>query len=201
MPILPPNQRPIVRLRDNNVIVSEINYSYISIINTNNKIAKLKKMLIPEKFIKKEKNLMQVKVDELIGQGSSGRKYYKQKAMWKDCKYSTVSQKVKYIYIFLSKKIHVHFKQDKKISICKNISGKTGILRENILGKRVDYSARSVIIVEPKLKLNECGIPKDIKENQKLKKKTDQTSSKKKFLLPKKKYNQNLWSKKYFNQF
>lgn len=81
MPILPPNQRPIVRLRDNNVIVSEINYSYISIINTNNKIAKLKKMLIPEKFIKKEKNLMQVKVDELIGQGSSGRKYYKQKAM------------------------------------------------------------------------------------------------------------------------
>nr|AKL79026.1 RNA polymerase beta' subunit [Euglena viridis] len=43
-----------------------------------------------------------------------------------------------------------------------NIQGKKGRFRENLLGKTVDYSGRSVIVVEPKLKLNECGIPKEI---------------------------------------
>nr|YP_009144883.1 RNA polymerase beta' subunit [Euglenaria anabaena]AKJ83330.1 RNA polymerase beta' subunit [Euglenaria anabaena] len=44
-------------------------------------------------------------------------------------------------------------------SLSKIIQGKKGRFRENLLGKTVDYSGRSVIIVEPKLKLNECGIP------------------------------------------
>lgn len=39
------------------------------------------------------------------------------------------------------------------------LSGKEGIFRKNLLGKRVDYSGRSVITVGPKLKLNECGLP------------------------------------------
>ncbi|WOX79256.1 DNA-directed RNA polymerase subunit beta' [Candidatus Shikimatogenerans bostrichidophilus] len=42
------------------------------------------------------------------------------------------------------------------------LKGKQGRLRQNLLGKRVDYSARSVIVVEPKLKLYECGLPKNI---------------------------------------
>jgi len=42
------------------------------------------------------------------------------------------------------------------------IKGKQGRFRENLLGKRVDYSARSVIVVGPELKLNQCGIPKKI---------------------------------------
>ncbi|MHC4607321.1 MAG: DNA-directed RNA polymerase subunit beta', partial [Planctomycetota bacterium] len=42
------------------------------------------------------------------------------------------------------------------------IKGKQGRFRENLLGKRVDYSARSVIVVGPKLKLNQCGLPKKI---------------------------------------
>ena len=42
------------------------------------------------------------------------------------------------------------------------IKGKQGRFRENLLGKRVDYSARSVIVVGPRLKLHQCGLPKKI---------------------------------------
>lgn len=42
------------------------------------------------------------------------------------------------------------------------LKGKQGRFRQNLLGKRVDYSARSVIVVGPKLKLHECGVPKDM---------------------------------------
>lgn len=47
-------------------------------------------------------------------------------------------------------------------SITDMIKGKQGRFRENLLGKRVDYSARSVIVVGPELKLNQCGLPKQI---------------------------------------
>ena len=45
-------------------------------------------------------------------------------------------------------------------SLSDNLKGKQGLLRGNLLGKRVDYSARSVIVVGPSLSLNECGLPK-----------------------------------------
>ncbi|RIK64945.1 MAG: DNA-directed RNA polymerase subunit beta' [Planctomycetota bacterium] len=47
-------------------------------------------------------------------------------------------------------------------SLTDMIKGKQGRFRENLLGKRVDYSARSVIVVEPELKLHQCGLPKKI---------------------------------------
>jgi DNA-directed RNA polymerase subunit beta' len=47
-------------------------------------------------------------------------------------------------------------------SLTDMIKGKQGRFRENLLGKRVDYSARSVIVVGPELKLNQCGLPKKI---------------------------------------
>ncbi|MHC4855570.1 MAG: DNA-directed RNA polymerase subunit beta', partial [Planctomycetota bacterium] len=47
-------------------------------------------------------------------------------------------------------------------SLTDMIKGKQGRFRENLLGKRVDYSARSVIVVGPSLKLNQCGLPKKI---------------------------------------
>ena len=47
-------------------------------------------------------------------------------------------------------------------SLTDMIKGKQGRFRENLLGKRVDYSARSVIVVGPNLKLNQCGLPKKI---------------------------------------
>ncbi|MBL4753004.1 MAG: DNA-directed RNA polymerase subunit beta' [Flavobacteriales bacterium] len=47
-------------------------------------------------------------------------------------------------------------------SLSDSLKGKQGRFRQNLLGKRVDYSARSVIVVGPNLKLHECGIPKDM---------------------------------------
>ncbi len=47
-------------------------------------------------------------------------------------------------------------------SLTDMIKGKQGRFRENLLGKRVDYSARSVIVIGPELKLNQCGLPKKI---------------------------------------
>ncbi|MFZ4411899.1 MAG: DNA-directed RNA polymerase subunit beta' [Bacteroidales bacterium] len=47
-------------------------------------------------------------------------------------------------------------------SLSDSLKGKQGRFRQNLLGKRVDYSGRSVIVVGPELKLNECGIPKDM---------------------------------------
>ena len=47
-------------------------------------------------------------------------------------------------------------------SLSDSLKGKQGRFRQNLLGKRVDYSARSVIVVGPELKLYECGIPKDM---------------------------------------
>ncbi len=47
-------------------------------------------------------------------------------------------------------------------SLSDNLKGKTGRFRQNLLGKRVDYSARSVIVVGPELRMHECGLPKDM---------------------------------------
>ncbi len=47
-------------------------------------------------------------------------------------------------------------------SLSDSLKGKQGRFRQNLLGKRVDYSARSVIVVGPELKMSECGLPKDM---------------------------------------
>ncbi len=47
-------------------------------------------------------------------------------------------------------------------SLSDSLKGKQGRFRQNLLGKRVDYSGRSVIVVGPELNLNECGLPKDM---------------------------------------
>src|SRR5207342_1927638 len=47
-------------------------------------------------------------------------------------------------------------------SLSDSLKGKQGRFRQNLLGKRVDYSARSVIVVGPELKLHECGLPKEM---------------------------------------
>jgi len=47
-------------------------------------------------------------------------------------------------------------------SVAKRLKGKQGRMRKNMLGKRVDYSARTVIVVEPKLEMDECGLPFEI---------------------------------------
>jgi DNA-directed RNA polymerase subunit beta' len=47
-------------------------------------------------------------------------------------------------------------------SLVMSLKGKQGRFRQNLLGKRVDYSGRSVIVVGPELKIHECGLPKDM---------------------------------------
>ncbi|WGH25909.1 MAG: DNA-directed RNA polymerase subunit beta', partial [Candidatus Shikimatogenerans bostrichidophilus] len=62
-----------------------------------------------------------------------------------------------------SKKIFAIKSENRKLkSLSDILKSKLGILRLNLLGKRVDYSGRSVIVVEPNLKLYECGLPKNI---------------------------------------
>ena len=51
---------------------------------------------------------------------------------------------------------------NKYLKISHRLEGKPGRFRKNLLGKRVDYSGRSVIAVEPKLKLEQCGLPHTI---------------------------------------
>lgn len=129
LPVLPPDIRPIVKIQDKTVVTTDLNFSYLNIITTNNKIIKLRKMLVPEKFLSNEKLFLQQKVDNLIA----------------------------------GEKKNVSRNNEKLIkSLSSSIKGKKGLFRENILGKTVDYSARSVIVVEPKLDLNEFGIPEDM---------------------------------------
>lgn len=71
LPVLPPNLRPIVKLQDKTVITTDLNYLYGKIIESNNKIKKLRKMSVPETFLTNEKNVLQIKVDNLINNQKS----------------------------------------------------------------------------------------------------------------------------------
>lgn len=66
LPVLPPNIRPIVRLKDKTIITTDLNFLYAKIIDNNNKINKLRKMSVPENFLNNEKLLLQENVDKLI---------------------------------------------------------------------------------------------------------------------------------------
>lgn len=66
LPVLPPNIRPIIKLEDKRIITTDLNQLYSKIININNKITKLKKMLIQGKYLNNEKAILQETVNELI---------------------------------------------------------------------------------------------------------------------------------------
>lgn len=70
LPILPPNLRPIVKLQDNTIITTDLNFFYSKIIDSNNKIIKLRKMSVPENFLNNEKLILQENVDKLISNES-----------------------------------------------------------------------------------------------------------------------------------
>ena len=74
LPVLPPNLRPIIKMQDNTIITSDLNYLYSDIININNKITKLKNLLIPTHLIFKEKILLYTTVNKLIS-NTNKRKY------------------------------------------------------------------------------------------------------------------------------
>ena len=66
LPVLPANLRPIVRLQDKTIIATDLNFLYGKIIETNNKIKKLRKMSVPDKFLNNEKSFLQENVDNLV---------------------------------------------------------------------------------------------------------------------------------------
>lgn len=79
LPVLPPNIRPIVRLQDKTIITTDLNFLYSKIIDSNNKIVKLRKMSVPEAFLNNEKYLLQEAVDKLINNEKSNKQNFKSK--------------------------------------------------------------------------------------------------------------------------
>ena len=133
LPVLPPELRPMVALDGSRYASSDINDLYRRIINRNNRLKKLIELNAPEVICRNEKRMLQEAVDALI---DNSARYGHGPVM------ATTGAR----------------RQLK--SLADTLKGKKGRFRRNLLGKRVDYSGRSVIVVGPKLKLNECGVPK-----------------------------------------
>ncbi len=132
LPVMPPGLRPMVQLDGGRFASSDLNDLYRRVINRNNRLKKLMSLNAPEIIIRNEKRMLQEAVDALIDNSAK-----KGNAVM-----ASTGQK----------------RQLK--SLADMLKGKTGRFRQNLLGKRVDYSGRSVIVVGPELKMGECGIPK-----------------------------------------
>lgn len=133
LPVLPPDLRPMVQLDGGKFATSDLNDLYRRVINRNNRLKKLLELKAPEVIIKNEKRMLQEAVDALID--NSIRKG--------------------------SGTTPMHSAQHRPLrSLADILQGKQGRFRQNLLGKRVDYSGRSVIVIGPELKIHECGLPK-----------------------------------------
>jgi len=131
LPVIPPDLRPMVQLDGGRFAASDLNDLYRRVINRNNRLKRLLSQGAPEVICRNEKRMLQEAVDALID--NSARK---------DKVASTTGGK------------------RKLRSLSDMLRGKQGRFRQNLLGKRVDYSGRSVIVVGPRLKLHQCGLPK-----------------------------------------
>jgi DNA-directed RNA polymerase subunit beta' len=134
LPVIPPGIRPMVALEGGRHATSDVNDLYRRVINRNNRLKKLMEIDAPDVILRNEKRILQEAVDALIDNS----------ARHGDAAVALTGQKrvLK--------------------SLSDNLKGKQGLLRGNLLGKRVDYSARSVIVVGPDLTLDECGLPKNM---------------------------------------
>ncbi|MFA5936769.1 MAG: DNA-directed RNA polymerase subunit beta' [Candidatus Paceibacterota bacterium] len=133
IPVIPPVLRPMVALDGGRHATSDLNDLYRRVINRNNRLKKLKEISAPDVILRNEKRIIQEAVDALIDNSI---------AKQNDSAAMSQSQK-----------------RPLK-SLSDNLKSKQGLFRQNLLGKRVDYSGRSVIVVGPELKLNQCGLPK-----------------------------------------
>ncbi|MBI2021211.1 DNA-directed RNA polymerase subunit beta' [Candidatus Giovannonibacteria bacterium] len=133
IPVIPPALRPMVALEGGRHATSDVNDLYRRVINRNNRLKKLLELKAPEVIVRNEKRMLQEAVDSLIDNSikrSQGP--------------AATSQA-----------------QKRPLrSMADMLKGKQGRFRQNLLGKRVDYSGRSVIVVGPDLHLNQCGLPK-----------------------------------------
>ncbi len=132
IPVIPPEIRPMVPLDGGRYATSDLNDLYRRVINRNNRLKKLTELMAPEIIIKNEKRMLQEAVDALIDNGRHG----------KPVTGGSSSRPLK--------------------SLSEMLRGKQGRFRQNLLGKRVDYSGRSVIVVGPSLKIYQCGLPKEM---------------------------------------
>ena len=126
LPVLPPDLRPMVPLDGGRYATSDLNDLYRRVINRNNRLKKLIEIQAPEVIIVNEKRMLQEAVDALI------------------------DNSVRFGTQQLSSR-----RRPLK-SLADILKGKEGRFRQNLLGKRVDYSGRSVIVGGPELKFNEC---------------------------------------------
>ena len=132
LPVLPPDLRPMVQLDGGRYASSDLNDLYRRVINRNNRLKYLLEINAPDVIVRNEKRMLQEAVDALID--NKMRKGTTTQA-------STGGRRL-------------------LKSLADMLSGKQGRFRQNLLGKRVDYSGRSVIVVGPKLELSQCGVPK-----------------------------------------
>jgi len=130
VPVMPPDLRPMVQVDGGRFATSDLNDLYRRLINRNNRLKKLMSQGAPDMIIRNEKRMLQEAVDALIDNGRRG---------------SPVTNPG----------------SDRSLrSLTDLLGGKQGRFRQNLLGKRVDYSGRSVIVVGPQLRLHQCGVPK-----------------------------------------
>ena len=134
IPVIPPDLRPMVALEGGRHASSDINDLYRRVINRNNRLKRLFELKAPEVIVRNERRMLQEAVDALVDNSirRSG---------------SAASSQA----------------QKRPLrSLADMLKGKQGRFRQNLLGKRVDYSGRSVIVVGPNLKLDQCGLPKQM---------------------------------------
>ncbi len=133
LPVLPPDLRPMVQLDGGRFASSDLNDLYRRVINRNNRLKRLMEIKAPEVIIRNEKRMLQEAVDALID--NSARR---------------------------GRGAQTSLGQERRPlkSLADMLKGKQGRFRQNLLGKRVDYSGRSVIVIGPELSLNQCGVPK-----------------------------------------
>lgn len=132
LPVIPPDLRPMVQLDGGRFATSDLNDLYRRVINRNNRLKRLKELKAPEVIQRNEKRMLQEAIDALIDNNA------------RHGKTTTASTGQKRMLK----------------SIADLLKGKQGRFRQNLLGKRVDYSGRSVIVAGPHLKLDQCGLPK-----------------------------------------
>ncbi len=132
LPIIPPDLRPMVQIDGGRFASSDLNDLYRRVINRNNRLKRLQELHAPEVILRNEKRMLQEAVDSLLdNEMRSGKTTAASTGQPRPLK-----------------------------SLADILKGKQGRFRQNLLGKRVDYSGRSVIVVNPYLKLNQCGLPK-----------------------------------------
>ena len=132
IPVIPPDLRPMVQLDGGRFATSDLNDLYRRIINRNNRLARLMDLGAPEIIVRNEKRMLQEAVDALIDNGRRNGRPVT----------GPGNRALK--------------------SLSDLLKGKQGRFRQNLLGKRVDYSGRSVIVVGPELKIYQCGLPKEM---------------------------------------